>query len=112
MNIKSITVTAGRTFNHPHEQFSNLRPEVTMTADLSEGEDPLAATRQLQAQAEALVEDHKQSLLKSLEELYLMSERQAEMRGLQRQLEDAQIRLNEIRKELPGLALTNGEQAV
>jgi hypothetical protein len=34
------------------------------------------------------------------------------MRGLQRQLEDAQIRLNEIRKELPGLALTNGEQAV
>jgi hypothetical protein len=32
MKINSITVTAGRTFNHPHEQYSNLRPEVTMTA--------------------------------------------------------------------------------
>lgn len=35
MRIKTITVTAGRTFNHPYEQYSNLRPEVTMVADLA-----------------------------------------------------------------------------
>ena len=31
MKINTITVTAGRTFNHPHEDYSNLRPSVTMT---------------------------------------------------------------------------------
>ena len=35
MKIQTITVTAGRTFNHPHEQYSNLRPEVQMTATLA-----------------------------------------------------------------------------
>src|SRR5216684_1345039 len=106
MKIKTITVTAGRTFNHPHEQYSNLRPEVTMVAELAEGEDALAATKQLQQQAEGLVEDHKQGLLKSLEELYQLTERQAEMRGLQKELSKAQTRLSEIRSEHPELALT------
>jgi predicted KAP-like P-loop ATPase len=107
MKIKCITVTAGRTFNHPHEQYSNLRPEVTMTATLDDGEDAAEAAKQLQQRAEGLVEDHKQGLLKSLEELYSLTTKQAEMRGLQRQLADAQSRLDEIRKEHPQLTLEN-----
>jgi hypothetical protein len=105
MKINTITVTAGRTFNHPHEQYSNLRPEVTMTATLDEGEDPSTATKELQSRAEGLVEDHKQGLLKSIEELYQLTERQAEMRGLQEQLTRTQARLNDIRKEHPTLQL-------
>ena len=81
-----------------------------MTADLIDGEDTISATRQLQQEAEGLVEDHKQGLLKSLEELYQLSERQAEVMGLQRQLNTAQTRLNEIRSENPELALTNGDK--
>jgi hypothetical protein len=105
MKITTIQVSAGRTFNHPHEQYSNLRPEVTMTATLEDGKDPAKATRELQAMAEQIVEDHKQGLLRSLEELYQLNERQAEMRGLQKELERAQNRLAAIRAENPTLQL-------
>lgn len=104
MKITSITVSAGRTFNHPHEQYSNLRPEVVLHATLADGDDALSASKVLQAQAEQLVEDHKNSLLKSIEELHQMSERNAEVIGLQRQLTCAQTRIDEIRKEWPALA--------
>ncbi len=96
MKINTIQVTAGRTFNHPHEKYSNLRPEVVLNATLAEEDDPLECTRRLQAQAEGLVEDHKQGLLRSIEELYQLTERQAEMRGLQSQLSATQRRLDEI----------------
>lgn len=105
MKVNTITVTAGRTFNHPYEQYSNLRPEVTMTATLEEGEDHAQAVKQLQASAEQIVENHKRGLLKSLEELHNLTERQQEMRGLQRSLEQTQKRLTEIRTEHPELQL-------
>lgn len=105
MTISNIIVRAGRTFNHPHEQYSNLKPEVELRADLTEGDDPKACAKALQVQAEGLVEDHKQGLLKSIEELYQLTTRQAEMRGLERELQKTQARLEEIRKETPGLAL-------
>jgi hypothetical protein len=105
MKIQTITVTAGRTFNHPHEQYSNLRPEVTMTATLEDGEDATKASKALQAQAEQIVEDHKQGLLRAIEDLYQLTERQAEMRGLQKELTRAQDRLEAIRKEHPQLQL-------
>lgn len=105
MKITNIIVRAGRTFNHPHEQYSNLKPEVELRAELQDGDDAAACAKQLQAQAEGLVEDHKQGLLKSIEELYQLSERQSEMRGLQRELERTQSRLEAIRRENPGLAM-------
>jgi hypothetical protein len=112
VKITEITVTAARTFNHPHEQYSNLRPEVTMRATVGEGEDATEAVKELQSRAEGMVEDHKQGLLKSLEELYQLTERQQEMRGLQSQLTRAQDRLNEIRKEHPQLALTDEQPPI
>lgn len=109
MIINRIVVTAGRTFNHPHEQFSNLRPTVQLDATLTDGEDAGKAARELQQKAEGLVEDHKQGLLRSIEELYQLSERQAEVRGLERELRRAQDRLEEIRKQNPTLALAQGQ---
>lgn len=111
MKIQTITVIAGRTFNHPHEQYSNLRPEVALTATLDPADDPAAATKELQAKAEGLVEDHKQGMLKSIEELYQLSQHQAEVRGLESQLKRAQDRLKEIRQEHPQLKLTSGAEA-
>jgi len=103
MQVQTIQVSAGRTFNHPHEQYSNLRPSVTMTATLEPGEDVAAATKALQAQAEQLVEDHKQNLLKSLEDLFDLTERQRELVQLSAQLEAAQRRIEQIRKVRPEL---------
>lgn len=76
-----------------------------MTATLENGEDATEAARELQARAEQIVEDHKQGLLRSIEELFQLTERQAEMRGLQNELKRAQDRLDNIRKEHPTLQL-------
>ena len=107
MDITKITVTAGRTFNHPHEQYSNLRPEVTLEASLAPGENYHEAVQLLQSRAEGLVEDHKQGMLRSIESLYQLSEQQSEMQGLQRELQRAQDRLSEIRRLNPSLAITD-----
>lgn len=109
MNITEIVVVAGRTFNHPHEQYSNLRPEVTLRATLNDGEDPASAVKSLQHKAEGLVEDHKQGLLKSLDELYQLSQQQAEIRGLQGELKRAQDRLDDIRRQNPALLIQDVE---
>lgn len=103
MKITNIIVRAGRTFNHPYESYSNLKPEVELTATLEEGEDAIAATRELQAKAEGLVEDHKQGLLRSIEELHQMAAHQSELRGLEQELQRAQERIEQIRKQTPQL---------
>lgn len=105
MNITEITVSAGRTFGHPYEQFSNLKPQVTLKATLAVGEDPIEAARTLQAKAECLVEDHKQNMLKSISELHRLGEVQSEVAGLERTLRNAQERLSQIRNEHPQLLI-------
>lgn len=111
MKATKITVSAGRTFNHPYESFANFRSHAEVEYELSEGEDPIAATQAAQAQVEGLVEDHKRNLLKSVHELEQMRTAQAEMKGLQKQLQDAQRRLDEIRATHPDVNLiTEGQQ--
>lgn len=80
-----------------------------MTATLDDGEDASVATKELQAKAEGLVEDHKNGLLKSINELYELSNMQQEMVGLQHQLKTAQMRLEDIRRAHPTLSLSSGE---
>ncbi len=103
MKIRHVKVSAGRTFNHPHEQYSNLRSDAILEADIDEGEDAIGCAKALQAKVEELAEDHKQHLLRTIEELYELGERTAEMRGLQKQLTAAQLRLDEIRGKHPEL---------
>ncbi len=95
--ITEVVVHAGRTFNHPHEQFSNLRPSVQIKATLAEGEDAKEATKKLQAMAEELVEDHKQNMLKSLDDLFYMEQEERECQSLERTLKLTQERLAAIR---------------
>jgi len=63
MKITEITISAGRTFNHPYEQFSNFRPSLQIKAVPTEdGEDGIKIIKDLQAMAEGLMEDHKKAL--------------------------------------------------
>jgi hypothetical protein len=109
MEVTEITVSAGRTFNHPYETYSNLRPGVTVKAIIAPGEDPTKAINDLQALAEKTVEDHKQALLHSLEELHYLTEAQRDMTTLAEQITRSQVRLEEIRKNHPQLSLGMGE---
>jgi hypothetical protein len=104
MKINQITVSAGRTFNHPYEQYSNLKPSVCLVATLDESDNPESCAKDLQARAEKLVEDHKSILLQQVKELYDLSQQQSEMVDLAQQLRRAQSRIDEIRKKNPVLA--------
>lgn len=99
MKVTEITITSGRTFNHPHETYSNLRPSVTLTASLGEDEDPDAATKALQAKAERLVEDHKTLLLDSLNRIWEQDQIDDQISDLERQLTSAQSRLDALRSQ-------------
>ena len=103
MTIKTITVTAGRTFNHPHEQYSNLRPEVTMVAELAEGDDATACAKELQQRAETLVEDHKRAMLASIEELETLRRSQRELRELGSMMKIQQQRIDDLRAAHPDI---------
>jgi hypothetical protein len=114
MNIRKITIEAGRTFNHPLESFSNLRPSVTLSADLVDGEDAKTATKALQAMAEELVEDHKHLLLDHIRQLHELTEARAQAVSLETELARAQRKLEELRSAYPDAfpqhCLTGGAQ--
>ncbi len=105
MKIEEITVHAGRTVNHPFESYSNLRPAISLRATLDEGEDPEKATKELQAKAERLVEDHKNHMIESLENLYEMRENQRQIANLEHEIKNGQDRLESLRKRRDQLTL-------
>jgi len=105
MQVTEIVVTAGRTFNHPYESYSNLRPQVVLKASLAEDENFAEAVKKLQAEAESLVEDHKNHLLRSLEQLERLRVNTSEAASLGRQIEKAQQWLDELRAAHPDLDL-------
>jgi GTP1/Obg family GTP-binding protein len=105
MKATKITVSAGRTFNHPFEQYANFRAHAEIEYNLEDNEDPIKAIKYAQSQVEELAEDHKRNLLKSVEELETMRRDAAEIKGLQKQISETQRRLDEIRSAHPQLNL-------
>lgn len=64
MTITQITVSASTSFNHPHEQYANFKPGVTLTATINEAhENFVVATKELQHVADNLVAEEKARIL-------------------------------------------------
>lgn len=99
MKVTEIKTNAGRTFNHPYESYSNLRCDVEMRATLDEGEDPVEATKALQAQCEVLAENHKQEMLMQIRGLAEQARRTQSRIALKNQIERAQTQLEELGPE-------------
>lgn len=102
MKIDEIKVSAGRTFNHPYEQYSNLRCDVHLNAKLEDGDDPIEATKKLQAQAEQICEGHKVTLIKNLHDLERISRQTEEISQLERRIQEAQEKLKGLRVSVGG----------
>lgn len=100
MKIDEVKVSAGRTFNHPYESYSNLRCDVHLGAKLDDGEEPLEAAKQLQARAEELAEGHKVALLKNIEDLQRIAQASTEISALERRMQEADARLKELRRSV------------
>lgn len=98
MQFKSIKVSAGRTVPHPIESYSNLRIGLVLAAEITEDEDVDAATRQLQAKAEGLVDDHAETLTKTISERYHTRRKMEELASLERDVATAQARLEYARQ--------------
>lgn len=101
MKITEINVSAARVIAHPIEQYSNLKPMVSLKAVLEDGEDADAAVKQLQAKAEGLVDDHANQLTKHIREMYYLNEKEKEARRLEDSIIASQERLGRIRSEIP-----------
>lgn len=99
MKINTVTVSAGRTVSHPIEDFANIRPELSMTATLEEGDDPVAVVRELQAQAERLVQDHLDRLVDTLVTIDRMDRQDRQIANLETELAERQKRLDALRAE-------------
>lgn len=93
MQISQIQVSAGRTFNHPYEQYSNFRPGITIVANLSEKDNPEQCAQELQRQAETFAEQQKQTILKDIEELRLIEKNMTRKAKLELQLQEIQHEL-------------------
>jgi hypothetical protein len=109
MKVIKVNVSAGRVVPHPFTQYANLKPQITVKAIVEEGEDWQAVTKELQAHAEQLVEEHKDNLVRNLEEIENLSRKQREIASLSSGIRRAQAQLDAIRKEHPQLALAEGE---
>jgi len=96
MQVTTITVKAGRTFNHPLESYSNLRCDAQMTATLDAGDDPVEATKQLRQTVETLCEDHKQEMLQSIEALEERRRNNARRISLKNQIDQMQGELESL----------------
>lgn len=107
--ITEITVSAGRVVPHPFQQYANLRPMITLKAELEDGEDFRVVAKDLQATAEGMIEDHSRYMVRSLEELEDLTRRQARVASLEASIRRAQADLDELRKEVPALAGPDAE---
>lgn len=94
-----IIVSAARGFNHPYEDYSNLKPFISMKVELEEGDDPEKVTKEYQAKVESLVEDHKQNMLESLRRLYEMGRYEKQVACLENQIKRSQHDLENLRKQ-------------
>lgn len=103
MKVTEVIVSAGRTFNHPYEQFSNLRPGITVKATLEEGDTLEQVSKELRAKAESLVEDDKKNMLDSLRKLHLMAKYEDQVTSLEDKIKEAQEQLEHVRKQKQGL---------
>jgi GTP1/Obg family GTP-binding protein len=97
MKITEVTVHAGRVIPHPFESYANLRPDVTLKAELRDGEDVTTAVKTLQAKAEELVEEHKEHLIDGLRELREQVLRSDEIGRLESMIRTSQQRLEQLR---------------
>lgn len=106
MQVTQIKVSAGRTFNHPFESYSNLRCDVHLDAKLDEGDDPKSATQALQAQAEELAESHKQDLLKQIHSLEQLTRANDQITALEERIAQAQRQVEQLRQTRAALTVT------
>lgn len=98
MEVKKISVSAGRTFNHPYEQYSNLRFDIHLEAEIREGGDYMQCVQALQHEAETRAEEHKAALLKDIHLLEEAARVSSKVSDLERRIKEANADLERMKE--------------
>lgn len=98
MQIREITVHASRTLPHPTEEYANIRPGVTLRAELYSDDDSIECTKELQRRAEMLVEEHAVLLRSALEQRDVLEREAKEIRSLNSSISRQTQRLEELKE--------------
>lgn len=109
MQVTEIVISAGRTFNHPFEDYSNLRPNVTLKATVTEADDFEQCVKNLQAKAESMVQDHKVALLQAIHDHQQLMLQEREIKTLESMIKTSQEKLEHIRSQADTKQLEIGE---
>ncbi len=97
MIVKDIEVIAGRVVSHPRESYANIRCSLKLGATIADGEDYATAVKALQAKAEQLIEEHKDTLLAAIVARDDLREADREIASLQVDLQSRQEQLERAR---------------
>jgi len=98
MKIVEVTVHAGRTFNHPYENYANFKPGISLRATVGEGEDTEQIIKTLQSQAEQMAESQKQQILADLYQLEKQARMDSSIAATRRQIEKLKKELETLEK--------------
>jgi hypothetical protein len=114
VKITEITVSAGRVVPHPRRDYANLRPSLSITANVEDGEED-DAVAYLQKKVDMLLDMHISMMLITLEAEYQAERKRQDEAYEQRQrerslaavsdadaLDDDEIEDEEIPFETPG----------
>ena len=107
MKIVEITVSSGTTFNHPHEQYCNFRPSITLKASVVE-ENIIASIIGLQETADKLVRDHRKAILDRIARGREVEHTEYELERLQHDMKEIGLALDKV---LPGDAAAGATMA-
>lgn len=118
MQLTTLTVSAGRTFNHPTERFANYRFDLHLTSNVMPGQDAFKFLSALQTQAEHAAETHKARILKACELQHQITMAKGCLESINRgwetfldeahkitRLDEIQARIGKLQAELAALGL-------
>lgn len=109
MIITEIIVSAGRTFNHPYESYSNLKPQLTLKATIQEGDDVQHSILALQDRAETMIEQHKQQMLADMEAMEHLRRYDQQIASLETEITKATQRLEQLKQMTPKALATQDD---
>lgn len=69
MRVKEITVTSGLVLPHPKIQYSTLKPQLSITAELAEGENVAEAHIRLRHECDNLLRAHGLEMVRCAREV-------------------------------------------
>jgi hypothetical protein len=87
--VTEITVSAGTSFNHPFESYSNFKPAVTIKVAVASDEDPKPIIERYQQRAHDLVLAEKSRILRALEQEHYREEAEQTLARAELQLKGA-----------------------